>query len=154
MDDPRYLHYSAGTVPIRRIPSVQSALAMGGVGLIVGAAGSAAANIRRLNDGKIDKGQAARNVIRDAAGAGVATAAATAVVGGLGLTGLLSVAGLLATATATHYLYDTAFEPEKEPATPQPAPKKIVKKTTTATKPAGKSAKTTKTTKTTAKKEA
>lgn len=157
MDNSRYLYYPAGTVPVRKTMPTSSPLTMGGFGMIVGAAGSAAANIRRLNDGDIDKGQAALNVARDAAGAGVATAVATGIVNVLGLTGLLSVAGLLTTATATKYIYNSAFEPKKEPAAPEPAPKPSAKKTAATKKAVKKTAAAKKTakksTKTTAKKE-
>jgi hypothetical protein len=115
---------------------------MGGLGIIVGATGSAAANIRSMQNGEIQKGQAIGNVVRDAAGAGVATAAATAIVGRLGLTGLVSVAGLLTVATATRYLYNAAFESPKKKIAPEPTAKQPVKKAA-AKKPAKKSAKTT-----------
>jgi hypothetical protein len=123
--------------------------------MIVGGAASAAANIRRLNNGEIEKGEAVKNVVRDSAGAGVATAAATAVVGALRLGGLLSVVGLLTTATATKYLYDTAFEPKPAPAAAKPETKTApaAKK---AAKPASKAkakAKTASKAKPTAKKE-
>jgi hypothetical protein len=110
---------------------------MGGVGMIVGGSASAAANIRRLNNGEIEKSEAVKNVIRDSAGAGVATAAATAVVGALRLGGLLSVAGLLVTATATKYLYDTAFEPKPAPASVKPETEKAPEAKKTA-RPASK----------------
>jgi hypothetical protein len=116
MDNTRYLHPPTAMNPPRQVSATPSALIMGGFGMIVGATGSAAANIRRLNNGEIDRGQALKNVVRDSAGAGVATAAATAVVGALRLGGLLNVAGLLTVATATKYLYDTAFEPQAVPA--------------------------------------
>jgi hypothetical protein len=124
MDNSRYTHYPTGMTPPRPATTTPSALAMGGVGMIVGGSASAAANIRRLNGGEIEKGEAVKNVVRDSAGAGIATAAATAVVGALRLGGLLSVVGLLATATATKYLYDTAFEPKPAPETFIPEKKK------------------------------
>jgi hypothetical protein len=138
MNENRYYQYPAGMYPARPAAPAPSALKMGGVGMIVGAAGSAAANIRRLQSGDIDKGQALKNVVRDAAGAGVATAAATAIVGMLGLSGLLSVAGLLTTATATKYLYDGALgpavKPASEPAVPKPAAAKKPRKKSAGTK--------------------
>ncbi|WP_319523043.1 hypothetical protein [uncultured Desulfosarcina sp.] len=124
MDNSRFTHYPTGITPPRPATTTSSALAMGGVGMIVGGSASAAANIRRLNSGEIEKSEAVKNVIRDSAGAGIATAAATAVVGALRLGGLLSVVGLLTTATATKYLYDTAFEPKPAPATVKPETKK------------------------------
>ena len=112
MDNTRYIHPSTAMNPPRQLSATPSALAMGGFGMIVGAASSAAANIRRLNNGDIERGQALKNVVRDSVGAGVATAAATAVVGALRLGGLFNVAGLLTMATATKYMYDTALEPQ------------------------------------------
>jgi hypothetical protein len=146
MNETRYVQYSSGMVPARQPSPATSALKMGGVGMIVGAAGSAAANIRRLRNHEIDKGQALKNVLRDSAGAGAATAAATAVVGMLGFSGLMSVAGLLTTATAAKYLFDSAFEPAAEPAAAQKpsrpakpaAAKKPTRKSTQTTKSAAK----------------
>jgi hypothetical protein len=124
MDNTRYIHPPATTTmnPPRQVSATSSALTMGGFGMIVGAAGSAAANIRRLNNNEIERGQAMKNVVRDSVGAGVATAAATAVAGALRLGGLFNVAGLLTVATATKYLYDTAFEPQAVPAVALPEP--------------------------------
>jgi hypothetical protein len=151
MDNTRYLNYPAGTYPPQKTTAAPSALAMGGFGMIVGAAGSAAANIRRLNNGEIEQGEALKNVVRDATGAGVATAAATALVNMLGMSGLFAVAGTLTAATATKYLYDTAFEPKPEPVAAQPAPKPVVKKKAAAKKPAKKSPKAAKPAKSAAK---
>ena len=146
MNDPRYATYPAGINPPRKAPA-PSVLTMGGIGLIIGAAGSAAANIRRVNNGDIDKGQALRNVSRDAAGTSLATVAATAAVNVLGLSGLFSAAGMLAAATATKYLYDSAVELPARPAPVQAPPGSKTKSKASARKTAkpsaGKSAKTT-----------
>jgi hypothetical protein len=155
MDNTRYLNYPAGTYPPKTTAS-PSALAMGGFGMIIGAAGSAAANIRKMKSGEIEKAEALKNVARDATGAGVATAAATALVNMLRLSGLFAVAGTLTAATATKYLYDTAFEPKPRPVAAKPAAKRAVKKKAAAKKTAKKRAKTVKSTakaKSTAKKE-
>jgi hypothetical protein len=130
MKDLRYTPSSA----VKGTTMSPSPIAMGGVGMIVGAAGSAAANIRRVNNGEIDKNRAVKNVLLDSAGSGIATAAATTLVAMIGLPGILSAAGMLATATAAKYLFDSAFEPgtagpapaPREPA--KPAEKKSVKK--------------------------
>ncbi|PID40000.1 MAG: hypothetical protein CR984_05465 [Proteobacteria bacterium] len=140
MDNTRYLNYPAGTYPQKTAAS-PSALAMGGFGMIVGGAASAAANIRRMNNGETEKGEALKNVTRDAVGAGVATATATLLVNMLRLSGLFAVAGTLTAATATKYLYDTAFEPKPEPVEAKPAPRPVAKKKAVPKGPAKKSAK-------------
>ena len=146
MDNTKYTYPTNSVTLSRPVASAPSPWAAGGFGMIVGATASAAANIRRLNNQEIDRGQAMKNVIRDAAGAGVATATAAAVVGAFRLGGLFNLAGILAVGTATKYLYDTAFEPQSIPAetssqkpasTAKPAPKAKVKPVSK-TKPAPK----------------
>ena len=124
MDNSHYTQYPPGLTPPRPTPAAPSALAMGGLGMIVGGSASAAANIRRLNNGEIEKREAVKNVVRDSAGTGIATATATAVVGALRLGGLLSLVGLLTTATAAKYMYDRAFQPNPAPETVKPETKK------------------------------
>ncbi len=140
MDNTKYTAATPAVAPARQVTGTPSALAMGGFGMIVGGSASAAANIRRMNNNEIDRSQAIKNVTRDSIGAGVATAAATAVVGALRLGGLFNIAGTLAVATAAKYLYDTAFEPQAEPAT-KAAPKPAAKPASTAKEPAKPAAK-------------
>jgi hypothetical protein len=102
---------SATTRVTRFVP--QASLAMGGVGAIVGGTAAAAKNIRRLRDAEINREEAVKDTFKEAAGAGLATATATAVVGAVGATGLLSLVGLLAVATGTKYLWDAATTPKK-----------------------------------------
>lgn len=64
----------------------------------------------------INREEAVSDTIKEAAGTGLATATATAVVGAVGATGLLSLIGVLAAATGTKYLWNAATEPEKTPA--------------------------------------
>ncbi len=94
------------------IPS--AALVMGSVGAIVGASGAAAKNIRQVKKGKVSNQEAAKDVLKEAAGAGIATAAATAVVSSFGSRGVLSLLGVLAVATTTKYFWDAATESEKK----------------------------------------
>ncbi|MGD8387082.1 MAG: hypothetical protein PVG49_08065 [Desulfobacteraceae bacterium] len=117
----------ATTKVTRFVP--QATLAMGGLGAIIGGSAAAARNIRRVKDEEINREEAVRNTIKEAAGAGLATAAATAVVGAVGATGLLSLLGILSLATGTKYFWDIATTPEKAPAAARekPKPKKTTK---------------------------
>jgi hypothetical protein len=118
--------YAATTRVTRFVP--QASLAMGGLGAVIGGTAAAARNIRRVKDEGISREEAVKDTGREAAGAGLATAAATAVVGAVGATGLLSLVGVLAVATGAKYLWDSASTPRKALAAP-PAPSKP-KKTT------------------------
>ena len=90
-----------------------AALAMGGVGAIIGGTAAAAKNIRRIKNEEIKREEAVKDTFKEAAGAGFATAAATAVVGVIGATGLLSLVGILAIATGTKYVWDAATVTKK-----------------------------------------
>jgi len=103
--------YPSTTRVARFVPS--AALAMGGAGAIIGGTAAAAKNIRRVKNEEIKREEAVKDTMKEAAGAGLATAAATAVVGAVGATGLLSLAGILAVATGTKYLWDAAADTEK-----------------------------------------
>lgn len=91
----------------------QNTLAMAGVGAIIGGTAAAAKNIRRVKHAEIKRDEAVKDTIKEAAGAGLATATATAVVGAIGATGLLSLVGLLSVATGTKYLWDAMTAPER-----------------------------------------
>jgi hypothetical protein len=143
MNDPRY-SASPAVPPSASNPSVLPAsLAMGMAGMIIGASGASAANLRRLKNGEIDGRQATKNVMYDAAGAAVATAAATAAVRLIGVSGVVAVAGMFAAATATRYLYDGAIQPASAPAAaPQPATSEpVAAKKAAPKRPAAKSGK-------------
>jgi hypothetical protein len=93
----------------------RATLAMGGLGAIIGGTGAAAKNIRRVKNKEIEREDAVRDTLRESAGTGLATAAGTAVIGVAGVTGLLSLAGMLAVATGAKYLWDTATNPAQLP---------------------------------------
>lgn len=114
------VHNAIRTVP-RSVPQV--ALAMGGVGAVIGGSAAAAKNIREVREGRISRDAAVRNTIRETAGAGLSTATATAVVGAVGATGFLSLLGIVAVATGTKYLWDLATVPIHGVAEPSPKPK-------------------------------
>jgi hypothetical protein len=111
-------HYPMARTATTRVTHFvpQATLAMGGIGAIVGGTAAAAKNIRRVKNAEINREEAVKDTIKEAGGAGLATAAATAVVGAVGATGLLSLVGILALATGTKYLWDAATTPEKAPA--------------------------------------
>lgn len=110
-------HHSPSETPMKVTRFVPSAtLAMGGVGAIVGGTAAAAKNIRRVKNEEINRQEAVKDTVKEAAGTGLATAVATAVVHAVGATGLLSLVGILAVATGSKYLWDAATEPGKAPA--------------------------------------
>ncbi len=93
----------------------RSTLYMAGVGAIVGGTSAVAKNIRRVRDSQISREDAVKDTMKEAAGAGLATAAAAAVVRSVGATGLLSLAGVLVVATSAKYFIDSVVGPEKSP---------------------------------------
>ena len=111
---------STGTHLSRFAPQV--VLAMGGVGAIVGGTAAAARNIRRVKDARITREDAIKDTLREAAGAGLATATATVVVRAVGATGLLSLVGILAAATGAKYFWDAATAAPKPGTAPPPQP--------------------------------
>jgi hypothetical protein len=104
----------AATTNVSRLVP-RAALTLGGVGAVIGGASAAAKNIRRVKEAEVNREEAVKDTIKEAAGAGLATAAATAVVGAVGATGFLSLLGVLAVATGTKYLWDTATSPAQAP---------------------------------------
>jgi hypothetical protein len=85
-------------------------------GAVIGGAVAAAGVIPKVRSGDMDKREAAVSVAREAGTTGAATGAAVAVVGALGLGGLLSFVGIVAVATGTKYLLDSALIPSAAPA--------------------------------------
>lgn len=120
-----YSNYPATHVA-RFVP--RASLAMGGVGLMVGGAAAAAKSIRQVKDAEISRETAVKNTINEAAGAGLATATATAAIGAVGATGIFSLIGVLAVATGTKYLWNAATSPEKLPAPAPEVPRSAGKK--------------------------
>jgi hypothetical protein len=114
--------HATATKVTRLVP--HATLAMGGVGAIVGGTAAAAKNIRRVKEGEIKREEAVKDTIKEAAGAGLATATAAAVVGAVGATGLLSLLGVLAVATGTKYLWDAATAPGNAPSAAEAKPQK------------------------------
>lgn len=115
---------TAATKVVRSVPG--ASLAMGGVGAIIGGTAAAAKNIRRVKNAEIKREEAVKDTLREATGAGLATATATAVMGAVGATGLVSILGVLVVATGAKYFWDGITQPEKPK--PAPAKKKAAKK--------------------------
>ena len=95
----------------------RAALAMGGVGAIIGGTTAAARNIKRVKEGEIQREEAVRESLKEAAGTGLAATAATALVGAVSPSGWVSLAFAVVAATGTKYLWDSACrtEPEEKP---------------------------------------
>ncbi len=91
------------SVPLR------ATLAMGAVGAIVGGSAAAAQNIARVKHKEVTREQAVKNSLKEAGTTGLATAVATAAVGAVGLTGALSLVGMVAVAIGAKYVVDRAL---------------------------------------------
>lgn len=85
------------------------ALAMGAAGALIGGSISAAKNIASVKRQEMTPEEAVRDVFRETGTTGLATAVATAVVGAVGLTGILSLAGLVSITIGTKYLADQSM---------------------------------------------
>jgi hypothetical protein len=105
--------YYNRTSNITRVSSLapRASLAGAGIGLVVGSTGAIAKNIRRVKEGEITRQEAVSNTVSVGLGAGLATGAATAVVGAVGLTGLAGLLGVLTVATGVQYLWQGATQP-------------------------------------------
>lgn len=88
----------------------RATLAMGAAGAIIGAAISTARNIGKVQEDKITRDEAVKDVLRESGTTGASTAAGTAIVSALGLTGLASLAGLVGVTVGTKYLMDKALD--------------------------------------------
>ncbi len=110
MTKPAKLHTGTGInqagTGLRSSVALRPTLAMGAVGAIVGGTAAAARNISRVNKNEMTRSEAVTDSIKEAGTTGVATAAATAVVSSVGLTGTLSLVGLVAVAIGAKYAAD------------------------------------------------
>ena len=116
----------------------RSALNLGGVGAMVGGVAAAAQVIPQVRNNQMSAGQATREVVKEAAGAGVATAAGAAVAGAVGLGGFVSLLAMFGVATGVKYLWNSAFDGAccAQAAAPAPAEEPPAPKTTRAKKTA------------------
>ncbi|MGD9123601.1 MAG: hypothetical protein PVG60_00835 [Desulfarculaceae bacterium] len=100
----------------------RSAVNFGGLGALVGGAAAAAQVIPKVKNKEMTSGEATRSVLKEAAGAGLATAAGAAVAGAVGLGGLLSLAAMFGVATGAKYLWNSAVDASPEPAAAKAKP--------------------------------
>ncbi len=118
-----YSHHPAPHNATLRVPRQipQTSLVMGGVGAIIGGAAAAARNIRRMKEEHITRQEAVRDTLKEAAGVGLASTVATAVVGAVGASGVWAVFGAAAAAAGTKYLWDAASTPARTVAATAPS---------------------------------
>lgn len=86
----------------------RASLAMGAAGAIVGGSIAAARNIAKVEKQEMTREEAVRDVLKESGTTGLSTAMATAVVSAAGLTGILSLVGLVSVAVGAKYLADKA----------------------------------------------
>ncbi len=92
------------------VTAPRATVAMGAAGALVGGAVAAARNYDRVQKKDMTREAAVRDVIKESGTTGLATATATAVMGALGFTGLLSLAGIVFVAAGTKHLADKLLE--------------------------------------------
>lgn len=85
--------------------------ALGGLGMVIGAAVAGAKNIRLVKEGKMQSDQAVGETLKESLGTGLTTAAAGAAAGVLGLSGALGLVGVAALGVGVKYLWDSALTP-------------------------------------------
>ncbi|ADK83921.1 hypothetical protein Deba_0549 [Desulfarculus baarsii DSM 2075] len=85
--------------------------ALGGLGMVIGAAVAVAKNIRLVKEGKMQSDQAVGETLKESLGTGLTTAAAGAAAGVLGLSGALGLVGVAALGVGVKYLWDSALTP-------------------------------------------
>lgn len=84
----------------------RASLAMGAAGAVVGGSIAAARNIAKVQNKEMTKEEAVKDVLKEGGATGLSTAMATAVVSAVGLTGILSLAGLISVTVGAKYLVD------------------------------------------------
>jgi DNA-binding phage protein len=110
----------------------RASLAMGAAGAILGGSIAAARNISRVEKQEMTREEAVRDVLKESGTTGLSTAMATAVVSATGLTGILSLVGLVSVAVGAKYLADKAMTGQctgKRTSKPQALPAKSKPKT-------------------------
>jgi hypothetical protein len=105
-----HIKTNAGTTTgLHTAVAPRATLAMGAVGAIVGGAAAAARNIARVKNDEMTRQEAVKDSLKEAGATGAAVAASTAVVGMLGLTGPLSLIGVVGAAIGAKYVVDRAL---------------------------------------------
>ncbi len=102
----------------------RATVAMGAAGALVGGAVAAARNYDKVQKKEITREAAVKDVIRETGTTGLATATATALVGAMGFTGLLSLAGMVLVTAGAKHMADRVIDGRKTrtalPASPTP----------------------------------
>lgn len=109
-----------------------SVVALGGVGAMIGAVGASAVGLRQVRNQQMTNQEAMLMVAKEAAGMGLATAAAGAVVRTMGLGGFAGLLGVFTVAAGVKYFWNQTLDnrgvsEKEEPKAPQ-KPKKKAKK--------------------------
>ena len=92
----------------------RASFAMGGVGAVIGAATAAAKNIPMAKNDEIGRTEAVKNILKESAGVGLATAAGTAVAAIImPRSGFFSLLGFVTVATGTKILLDKVVYSDK-----------------------------------------
>ncbi len=133
-----YARYPASYTTASRVTrfAPRASLVMGGVGAVIGGVSAAARNIRRVRESEVSREEAVRSTLKDAAGTGLAAAAATAVVGAVGASGFMALAGIVVVATGAKYLWDAGTAPvQAKSSRVEAKPEKAVKKNDGGPKP-------------------
>jgi hypothetical protein len=87
----------------------QSAAALVAIGAVVGGTIAAIDNIQKVAKGEHKSDEAFANVAKEALGTGLSTAAGAAVMSGLGIGGLVGLAGLTAVSVVSKGLLDSVL---------------------------------------------
>lgn len=95
---------------IATVAAPRAATAMGAVGALVGGVVAAANNYDKVSKHEMTREEAVKNTLREAGTTGLATAAATVVVGAVGGTGLLALAGMVFVAAGTKRAVDRLID--------------------------------------------
>ena len=110
---------STTTNPVRVSSAVpRAALAMGAVGAVVGGAGAAAVDIRKVKNDLMTREEAVTHIVKESAGTGIAVATGTAVAGMLRGGPVLSLVSMVAVATGTKYMWNKTFDGDPEEVVP------------------------------------
>jgi hypothetical protein len=105
----------------------RATLNVGGFGALVGGAATAAQVIPKVKKNEMSAQDATREVLKEAAGTGLATAAGAAVVGSVGMGGILSLLAMFGVATGAKYLWNSAMNKPALAEAQSPPPAKAKK---------------------------
>ncbi len=92
------------------INAPRATVAMGAAGAIVGGAIAAARDYEKVRNNEMTREAAVKDVLKESGTTGLATATATAVVGAMGFTGILSLAGIVCLTAGTKHLVDKMLD--------------------------------------------